>query len=389
MSLPETNPERARRAVLSIFLVNGIVLSSWVPHIPVVKERLGIGEGVLGLALLVMAAGAIIAMPVSGALTARFGSRAVTRISAIGFCVTLPLPVLAPSLAALAAGLFLFGALNGAMDVAMNSQGLEVEKALKRPVMSSFHALFSIGGLLGSGLGGLALSAAVLPWQHVALVIPLALSGAVYAGRSLVAGDGAGGSAPTFVRPKGAVAVLGLLAFFVLVGEGAMADWTAVYLRDSLGTGPGIAAAGFASFSGMMALGRLLGDRLVARLGTTALIRGSASLAVSGLAGGLLLSHPLAAVIGFGLVGLGLSNLIPVLFSAGGRVPGVHPGAGIAAVATAGYAGFLIGPPLIGLAAELVGLAVALWLVVVALALVAAAARAADIAPDQPSSSRG
>jgi hypothetical protein len=285
---------------------------------------------------------------------------------------------LAQNLPGLVAGLFVFGALNGAMDVAMNAQGLEVEKALKQPIMSSFHGLFSVGGLLGSVLGGIALSAAITPWQHVALVTPVTVLVGLYALRGVIRGDQLTGAGPTFVRPTGAVAVLGLLAFLVLVGEGAMADWTAVYLRDSLHTGPGVAAAGFASFSGLMALGRLFGDRVVASLGTTVILRGSAILASAGLASGLLLAQPLAAVIGFGLVGLGLSNLIPVLFSAGGRVPGVHPGTGIAAVATAGYSGFLVGPPVIGLAAELIGLPNALGLVVVALTLVALGAGAAE-----------
>ncbi|MEM6430410.1 MAG: MFS transporter, partial [Deinococcota bacterium] len=364
--------QHARRATLQIFLINGVLLSSWVPHIPLVQARLGLGEGMLGLALLATAIGAILAMPVSGLLSSRLGSRRITTITALLFCIALPLPVLAPSFVTLAAALFFFGACTGSMDVAMNAQAVAVENHAKIPVMSSFHGLFSIGGLLGSSVGGLILNAGIAPATHVLLVSSLMLVVTILTARGFLNKQHeAVHTGATFVLPKGPLLALGLLAFLVLIAEGAMADWSAVYLRNALQTGPGLAAAGYAAFSLMMAIGRLTGDKLIANVGPVMLTRVTALIAALGLGLGLIVHHPIAAIIGFGCVGLGLSNLIPVLFSAAGNTPGVPTSTGIAAVATAGYFGFLAGPPLIGLLAELFGLPVALGMVAVAVFVVA------------------
>ena len=358
----------ARRAVLGIFAINGIILSSWIPHIPLVQEKLGIGEGLLGLALLSMALGAVSFMPLSGWWSGRFGSRQVTTITAFAYCFALPLPILAPSLVSLMLALFVFGACTGAMDVAMNAQAVAVEKRWNKPIMSSFHGFWSIGGLLGSGLGGLALANGLSPAVH-ALVISASMLGAttITVRYFLPKEADAAKKGSKFVLPKGPVLGLGALAFMVLVAEGAMADWSAVYIKNVLGTGPGVAAAGYAAFSFMMALGRLTGDRFVARLGPVVITRATSLIAAAGLGSALIISHPIAAVIGFGFMGLGLSNLIPVLFSAAGRVSDMPSSTAIAAVATAGYFGFLAGPPLIGFIAEWFSLPIALGLVVVSI----------------------
>ena len=372
-------PRAARLAVLTLFFVNGTVLSSWVPHIPLIKERLGLSEGVLGLALLGTAVGAITAMPLAGVFIARLGSQRVMRVATVAFCLSLPLPVLVPTLPFLVIALVIFGAGNGAMDVAMNAQAVGVEKAHGGAIMSSFHAFFSVGGLAGSSLGGLLLWAGVSPAIHVLLVtFVFGLVGLVALRWLWVdRAEDAEAGGPTFVRPTGPLLALGVLAFFVLVGEGAVADWSAVYLRDTLGTGAGLAALGYAAFSLMMALGRFTGDRMVARFGPVPLMRSSAALAAAGLGAGLLIGRPVVAILGFGCVGLGMSNLIPILFSAAGRTPGVNAGTAIAAVSSAGYFGFLAGPPLIGLLAELTSLPAALGLVVLFTALVAVFAHAA------------
>ena len=377
-------PRAARLAVLTLFFVNGTVLSSWVPHIPLVKERLGLSDGVLGLALLGVAVGAITAMPLAGMFIARRGSQRVMRVATVAFCLSLPLPVLAPSLPLLVLALVMFGAGNGAMDVAMNAQAVGVEKAHGGAIMSSFHAFFSVGGLAGSSLGGLLLWAGVSPAVHVLLVTSVFGLVGLMALRWLWVdrAEDAEAGGPAFVRPTGPLLALGVLAFFVLVGEGSVADWSAVYLRDTLGTGAGVAALGYAAFSLMMALGRFTGDRMVARFGPVPLMRSSAALAAAGLGAGLIIGHPVAAVVGFGCVGLGMSNLIPILFSAAGRTPGVNAGTAIAAVSSAGYFGFLAGPPLIGLLAEATSLPLALGLVVLFTALVAVFAHAADRATE-------
>ena len=372
---PDPVLRRARLAVTAIFLINGITFASWFPHIPVVKARLGLSEGVLGFVLLAMALGAILAFPLAGWLIARLGSRAVTGAAGIGFCAALPLPILAPDPPFLALALALFGACNGAMDVAMNAQGLAVENRYPRPIMSSLHGLFSVGALVGASLAGAAMSVGLSPAAHAfGIAVPMLAAMLLAMGFMLPRGADAVSGGPTFARPTGALVGLGLLAFLALVAEGAVADWSAVYLYESLGTEAGMAAAGFAAFSLTMAIGRFTGDALVRRFSGVGLLRASATLASLGLALALLAGHPALAVAGFACVGLGMSNIVPILFRAAGRVPGVPSGIGIAAVATAGYFGFLAGPPAIGLAAEAVTLPVALGLAVLATALIAALA---------------
>lgn len=369
----EPSTTAARVAVSAVFFVNGFSFASWVPHIPTVQARLGLSAGQLGLALLGVAAGSLVSMPIAGAQVARWGSRAVTLVTSLLLCPIVVLPVHAPSLPWFAAMLAAFGATTGAMGVAMNAHAVAVERRMGRSVMSSFHGLFSLGGLVGSGGSILALFCGLTPSQHMVLAGGLGLVTVITVSRLLLPGSAdVGGAAQTFALPKGPLLLLGGLAFFVLVVEGAMADWSAVYLRQSLKAEAGIAGAGYAVFSLAMSLGRLTGDRLVAVVGPERLVRVGGALAVIGLGGALLLHHPVAALVGFTCVGLGLSNLIPVLFSAASRTPGSSPGVSIASVSTAGYCGFLVGPPVVGFLADQLGLPLALGLLVVFLAIVAA-----------------
>jgi MFS family permease len=363
-------PAHARIAIALVFFVNGVAFASWVPHIPTVQLKLGLSPGMLGLALLGIAAGSLVSMPIAGWMVARHGSRIVAVTAALLYCVVTPLPLLAPDLPILALALILFGAANGAMDVAMNAHGIAVERCLGRPIMSSLHALFSIGGLVGAGSAVVVLPLGVSPIAHVGTAALLGFGLIVLANRFLLphSVDIADGG-PRFVLPRGRLLVLGMMAFFILMAEGAMADWTAVYLRTDLGAGAGLAGAGYAVFSLAMAAGRLTGDRLVALFGPVAMVRWGAALAGLGLGAAVLLQDPLAAAAGFGLVGLGLANIVPILFSAAGRTPGVAPGAAIAALTTAGYSGFLAGPPMVGFAAELIGLGGALGVLAIAVGL--------------------
>jgi hypothetical protein len=367
---------QARIAVAAIFLVNGTAFASWVPHIPTVQQKLGLSPGVLGLALLSIAVGSLVSMPVAGWLAARYGSRIVALSAGMLYCVVIPLPLLAPSLTTLVIALALFGVFNGAMDVSMNAHGVAVERQIGSPIMSSLHAMFSIGGILGAGAAVLLLPLGVTPIVHVGVTALLGLALMLATARFLLphAAD-SGGGGPHFVLPRGRLLVLGAMGFFILMTEGAMGDWTAVYLRLDLGAGAGLAGAGFAVFSAAMAIGRLTGDRLVAAFGPVVMVGWGALLAAFGLGGALLLHDPAAAILGFGLVGLGLANVVPILFSAAGRTPGIAPGAAIAAVTTAGYSGFLAGPPMVGFAAEWIGLPGALGLLAVAVGLMALWAR--------------
>jgi predicted MFS family arabinose efflux permease len=372
---PHAAVGRARIGIAATFFVNGCGFGSWVPHIPDVKLGLGLSDGVLGLALLAIAVGALVALPCSGVLTARFGSRAVTRAAAVLFCAVLPLPLLAPDLTALLPALALLGVGAGALDVAMNAHAVVVEERYGRPIMSSFHGLFSLGGLAGAALAGVAMHLGVSATGHLvasAVVLGIGVLPALAVllpTRPAAAGARAGG--PTFVLPRGRLILLGALALGGLLAEGAMGDWSAVYLRTALGADAGTAAFGFAAFSLAMAAGRLTGDRVVARLGPARTLNAGGLVAAAALAAALVVGHPAAALLGFAGVGLGLANLIPVVFSAAGTAPGVPAGIGIAAVSTAGYCGFLAGPPAIGFVAEFAGLPAGLGLVAATLALMA------------------
>jgi fucose permease len=319
-----------------------------------------------------MAVGAVMALPAAGWFVGRFGSRRMTSLAAIGLCVALPLPILSPTVPALSLSLLLLGACNGTLDVSMNAQAVLVERRYGRAIMSSFHALFSLGGLVGAGIASVAIWLGAGASEHVTLTAMAALAMVLFVLRGLVPAEGGCGTrAPAFARPRGALVVLGVLAFFGLLAEGAMADWSAVYLRDGAGSSPAVAAAGFALFSLAMAAGRFGGDRLVARFGASVVLRLSAAVASCGLAAALLIGRPLAGVVGCGLVGLGIANVIPVLFSGAARVPGVPAGTALAGVATTGYLGLLAGPPLIGLTAELITLRLALGIVSAFCALIA------------------
>ncbi len=376
MNFPRSDSARARFATSAMFFIAGAVLATWAPHIPTVQQRLGIGPGVLGMALLSIALGGILAMALTGYLVHRFGSARVTGIAAVAACLWLPVPVLAPSLAVLIAALLVLGAVTGVLDVAMNAQGVTVEQRYSRPIMSSLHAQFSIGGLAGAGVASVLLSLGWTATGHVLTVSALMAVAAIAAGPRLLPDHGEGaGDGPQWVRPRGMLVLLGLVAVCSMLGEGAMLDWSAVYMRSEVGAGPGLAAAGFAAFSLTMTIGRLFGDALVHRFGNVMVLRIGTCLTAAGLGSALVIAHPAAALLGFASVGIGLSNVVPIVFAASSRVPGIPAGYGLAAVSTVGYCGFLVGPPLIGFIAELTSLTLGLALVVVCAALIALLAR--------------
>jgi predicted MFS family arabinose efflux permease len=368
---------RGLLALAFVFFANGAALASWYPHIPSVQEDLGIGTGPLGLALLGMAAGALAAMPLAGLLLPRVGSRRLVAVTLLGLCASLPLPTLASSTPVLGLALVILGAFNGALDVSMNAHAVALETARGRPFLSRLHALFPLGGLVGAGLAALALHGGMTPRRHLlACAIALGAAGALaLAGLDSVRAATAE-NAPHLASPRRPVVVLGLIALAGLVAEGAMGDWTAIWLHHSLGTSAAVAATGFAVFSVAMAAGRLAGDHVVARQGARAHLEAGGLVAAASLAMGLVIGHPVAALAGCLGMGLGLANVIPIAFRAAAAVPGLPPGQGLAAVTTVGYCGFLAGPPIIGLVADVTGLPRALGLVVLTAAAIAALAAA-------------
>ncbi|WP_067832929.1 MFS transporter [Actinomadura kijaniata] len=369
-------PRAARRAVATVFFLNGAVFSSWVPRIPEVKDALGLGDGALGAALLGPALGAVAAMSAAGALVSRHGSRPVVRAALAAFCAVPVLIGLAPTWAALLAALTLWGAAMGTLDVAMNSAGMAVQTRYPRPIMSGLHGCFSLGALVGAGTGAFAAHLRLpVPWHLLAAGAAALVLGAVATRALLPAGDDALHTGPAFARPTRPLMLLAALAFAGLLAEGAAADWSALYLRDTLGAGAGTGGAGYAAFTLAMTVGRLAGDRLVAAYGPVRVVRRLAALAATGFTAALLVAEIPAALAGLALLGLGLACVVPIIFTAAGRSAG-GPGPAIAAVSSCGYLGFIAGPPLIGMAAEVIGLGGALGLVAALVALLALGAPA-------------
>jgi len=360
----------ARVALTFVFLADGVMVGSWASRIPAVKDGLGLTTSQLGVALFAMSLGALVSMPLAGWLDERVGSARIALVALLGGGSSLWLAGVAGSLGALVGALALFGAGFGAVNVAGNAQGIALERAYGRSILSSFHAAFSAGGLIGAAAGGLAAARGVEPPAHFAAVaVTLALV-AFGAGRLLPRAD-VGCETFALVRPPRALLLLGCAAFFTLLAEGAAADWSAVYLRGSLGSTAAFAALGYTAFSLAMVASRLAGDRLDETIGPAALAGGGGVVSAVGLAAALAIGTTPAALVGFAAMGAGLGVMVPVIFRTAGTTPGVAPGIGIAAVSTIGFLGFLAGPPAIGIAADVIGLRAALAVVVVASVLAA------------------
>ncbi len=360
----------------AVFAGNGALFGSLFGRLPEIQDRLGLSEGELGLALLGGPVGLIAAVAIVGAAVVRFGSRRLSALGGLAYAAGIVLPALASSGWALAGTLVLLGAASGTLDVAMNTQGVTVEKRYPRRIFASLHAGFSFGLLGGAASAGLVAAAGVPLTAHL-LGVASVVAAVIGAGVSQFLtdadpdADAAAGTRAAFARPSRALLALGAIAFAVLLAEGALNDWSAIYLSDVHDTGPGTAAAGLAVFSLAMAAGRLTGDRLAERLGSGALARGGLLLGAAGFAVAALAPGPATAIGAFVALGLGLASVYPLVMRAAATRADVPAGAAIAAVTTTGYVGFLAGPPLVGLVAHATSLRVSL-LVVGALVVVAA-----------------
>ena len=364
-----------RLATFSVFFVNGAMIGTWVAHIPWLQDHLGVSKATIGLCLLCMAAGALVSMPLTGHILDRRSSASVTRAATLVFCLMLPLPLLATSAYMLGAILFVFGASSGAMDVAMNAHGVAVERELKKPIMSSLHGGWSLGGFAAAGVAVIAGAAGADP-RLEALGVGVALwLAALYVTRRLGSASAQSKAGAGLALPSRAVLLIGGLCFLVMLTEGGIADWSGIYLRHDAGASAAAAAMAFTGFSLGMAVARLGGDVLNEQLGAGRLLRGGMALVAIALGGVLLIGEVVPAVIGFALCGLGIANGVPLLFSAAGRLE--PPGPSLAAAFTLGYTGFIVGPPVIGFLADRFGLPETLSLLILAaLAVVALGGRA-------------
>ncbi len=350
-----------------LFLVHGLIVSTWVSRIPAVQSALRLPNGILGLALLSSAVGAVSAIPVAGWLVSRYGSKRISIFSGLLLCVSVALMGMAFDGISLGAALFIYGAFAASMDVAMNAQGVEVEKLLKAPTMSRFHGMFSLAGMIGAGLGGVAAAHGIGVLPHFSASAALNFLVLVLSSRLLLDAHETDlqkeHRLPLSKIPR-VLFALSAIGFCSLLSEGAMADWTAVYLKQVLRAGAGTAALGYAVFSASMATFRFLGDIITARLGPMLTVRTGSLVAAGGLVWALAVQSPGWSFPGFAATGAGFSVIIPLVFGSGGRVASISPGAGIATVTGIGYIGFIVGPPTIGFASQLVTLRYALGIVV-------------------------
>jgi predicted MFS family arabinose efflux permease len=358
-----------RLATRLSFLVAGFGLACWAPLVPFAKERLAVDEGVLGLLILCLGIGSVPAMLAAGVLSARFGSRPIIVAGGFGLVLTLPLLAIAPTPVTLGASLLLFGGSLGSLDVAMNIHAVEVERGASRPLMSGFHALFSIGGFIGSAMMTSLLSLKVSALHGVLMGSALMALAIATVWPRLLRTKAADGE-PHFALPRGIVLVLAGLTAATFLAEGALLDWSALLITDARLVGVEQGGLGYMLFAIAMTVGRLAGDTLTARVGDRSTLLWGGCIAVAGFA--LLLTSPIAAVAlaGFILIGLGAANIVPVLFRRAGSQTVMPAGLAVAAITTSGYAGVLMGPASIGFVAKAVGLNVAFWMLAALLGLV-------------------
>lgn len=363
--------KKARTATHLMFLLCGLAVSAWAPMVPLAKQRTGLNEAGLGVILLAMGGGAIFTMPVVGPLIQRTGSRVIILTSGIVAALMLPVLTLVSTPLLLACSLFVFGASLGCLDVAMNAQAVVVQHRMSRPVMSAFHGMFSVGGLGGAMIFGLLLLAGLTPLL-AACVISIALLIIVITRFRHFLDHPANENGGSFKLklPKGPVLLLGLFCLIAFLAEGALLDWSALFLREDRGFGVSMAGAGYSVFSVAMALMRFSGDRLVHRYGSSKIVFWGAGLAALGLIITVGFLWKPVVLLGFLLIGVGAANVVPVLFSAAGEADRKSPELALAAVTTMGYAGQLAGPALIGFVAHSTSLPVALGLLAAPMLLI-------------------
>lgn len=384
------SPSPARRAehwaTAVVFFINGFGFASWVSRIPAVRDTLQLSEGQLGMALLAMGVGALCSFQLAGRGLGYMSARTLTLATGFFYCYALPHPVMVGSLPVLALTLFLVGAASGAMDVAMNALAVEVEARQQKPIMSGLHGLWSAGGLCGASLGGLMAQHGVTPQAHI-IGVAVALAAALLVARQWLPELPAKPpeESPRFALPEREMLGLGAIVCCAFLIEGAMADWSAIYLKDTLGTTAAKAALGYAAFSFAMMGLRLAGDHLVARWRAAHLLRAGNAAAAVVLALAIATQHPVLTMVAFVLVGLGVAVVAPLVFGAAARRSRHSPGHGIAAMATLGYGGFLLGPPVIGWVAHMTSLRSALLLLALLAAAIALLSRHLDEPVPQPS----
>ena len=356
------------------FFIAGFGIAAWAPLVPYAKARAGLDDATLGLLLLCLGAGSILAMPISGVLATRYGCRRVFSAGTLLICLALPLLATVSSVPLLIATLFLFGAGLGAVDSTVNLQAVIVERASGRTMMSGFHGLFSVGGIAGAAGVSALLALGLTPLWAIMVVIVLILAALIKAAPHLLP-YGSESNGPAFAVPHGVVLFIGLLCFVVFLAEGSMLDWSAVFLTADKQIDEAYAGLGYAAFALTMTVGRLLGDTIVSHLGARRVIVLGGLFAAAGLVLATLAASWQVALVGYGLVGIGCSNIVPVLYTAVGKQTLMPMSIAVPAITTLGYAGILAGPAAIGFIAHASSLSTAFLLIATLLVAVAISGR--------------
>lgn len=354
-------PTRSRKAnrisVAIFFFMAGICFASWASRIPDIKLQLGLSDAGLGAVLLALPSGLMLSLPISGWAVTRFSSKTMVTIAAVGYPLTLILIGAVTQTWQLAAVLFVFGIFGNLYNISANTQAVGVETLYQRSIMATFHGIWSLAGFAGAAVGTFLIAQGIAPLHHFMIVCICCLIVVLLAQGYILPNDGAqAGKQPLFAKPDAAILKLGLIAFGCLVCEGTMFDWSGVYFQKVVEAPKEWVTLGYTTFMATMATGRFLGDRLVTRFGIQRMLQSSGIIISCGLAVAVIFPTMIPATIGFFLVGLGVSSVVPLVYSAAGKSKTMSPGVALAAVSTIGFLGFLIGPPLIGFIAELAGL---------------------------------
>lgn len=344
-----------RIAIKIAFFINGFIYANWVSRLPRIQELYQADNGTIGFVLLASSIGAVGAMPFTGWVIIKNGSRRITLVAVLLYCIIVPVIPFMPGIAALIGLYFIMGIVTGMLDVAMNAQAVMVEKLYNKPIMTSFHALFSIGMMLGAWSGALFTELQFDLPHHFIIIVIIALIAVGWASRNLVRDrpdrsvkhDG-----PLFRLPNAALISIGVITFCCMLGEGSMSNWSVNYMENIAHASQSLAPIGLSAFATAMTIGRIFGDRIRLNFGDRKMIIGGGVLSAIGLSISLLFPFPYSSILGFFLVGLGLSSIVPIAYSIAGNAKSLPSGVGLAMVTTVGYSGFLVGPPIIGLLAN-------------------------------------
>jgi MFS family permease len=356
----------ARIAVSSFFFLAGLCFSSWASRIPNIQQKLHLSNAALGGVLLGLPAGLLTSLPIAGWLVAKFSSKPVVITAALLYACILPLLGFAQQTWQLVAALFLFGMAGNMLNISMNTQAVGTEALYGRTIMASYHGLWSLAGFSGAAIGTLMISLNLVPYQHFLVITSIGLLITLITSRFLLVADtNKDEKQPIFAKPDKSLITLGIIAFCSMICEGAMFDWSGVYFQKVIQPRQELVAAGYTAFMATMATGRFIGDWFATKMGIKKILQISGALTATGLLVAIIFPYFITAIIGFLLVGAGVSSVVPLVYSAAGRSKVLSPGVALAAVSTIGYLGFLFGPPFIGFIAQASSLKVSLGLIAV------------------------